>query len=183
MSLFANFIGRTITDTARKNQIEMRQKLLFILIIFGFGAVTYGQAPTMSNLRTECFSNNNYKNNSVSSFKDELTLKLDVTKITIDKTSEKISLSHSEKIKSESSLIQINDTIAFKISIGRVVEYKVKKYLYKADLFRKYEGCWRAASPTNYWYEFYPGIISAGFGFGYEGTNGYLGLTGSLIIE
>jgi hypothetical protein len=161
----------------------MRQKILFILTIFGLGAIAFGQTPTMSNLKTECFSNNNYKNNSVSSFKDELTLKLDVTKISIDKTSEKITFSHSEKIKSESSLILINDTIAFKISIGRVVEYKVKKYLYKADLFRKYEGCWRAASPTNYWYEFYPGVVSAGLGFGYEATNGYLGFTGSLIIE
>ena len=157
--------------------------MFLFFTILGLADAAFGQTATFSNLKTECFSNNSYKNNSVSTFKDELTLKLDITKISIDKTSEKISFSYSEKIKSESSLIQINDTIAFKISVARIVEYKVKKYLYKADLFRKYDDCWQAASPTNYWNEFYPGIISSGLSFGYEATTGYLGFTGSLIVE
>ena len=143
---------------------------------------TFGQTASRSNLKTECF-NPIYQNASVKEFKNEMTLKLEISQLKIDKTTEKISFTYTEKIKDESSLILINDTIAFKLCIGRVTEYKSNKYLYKADLYRKYDNCWRVATTANYWNELHPGIISSGLGFGYEGNLGYLGFVGTLIVE
>lgn len=169
--------GRLIINKHMK--INFTLSVLMVLITNH----TFAQTTLHSNIKTECFSNNNYQNNSVKEFKNELTLKLDIIKLKIDKTTEKISFTYTEKIKNESSLILINDSIAFKLCIGRVTEYKAIKYLYKADLYRKYDNCWRVASSTNYWNEFHPGVISSGLGFGYEGNLGYLGFDGTLIVE
>lgn len=161
----------------------MKHFLIFVLSLFGNIVFAFGQTPAPATLKAECFSNASYKNNSVSTFKEELSLKFDVTKITVGKTLVKVLFSHTEKIKSESSLIQINDTVAFRISIGRVVEYKAKKYLYKANMFLKRNGCWDAATPVGYWHEFVPGVIVSGLGFGREGTTNYLAFHGGLIVE
>ncbi len=160
-------------------QLNKFSFLLFVILTTNFSA----QTILNSNLKSECFTNNNYHNKSTKILKEDLTLKLEITKIKIDDLVKKISFKYTEKIKNESSLIIINDSIAFKISIGRVVDQKLNKYLYKADLYRKIEDCWQVATPTNYWNEFSLGVISSGLGFGYEGTLGYLGFDGTLIVE
>ena len=77
----------------------------------------------------------------------------------------------------------INDSVGFKVAVARVLDFQVKKYLYKADLFRKHDGCWKPASNSSTWTEFSPGIISSGLGFGYEGNINYLGFNGTIVIE
>ena len=106
-----------------------------------------------------------------------------MTILKVGKTTEKIDFQYSETIQNESSLIQLNDTVAIKVSVTRAVDFKVKKYLYKVDMFTKTGKCWKAASGTGLWNEFYPGVVTGGWSVGFEGTSNYLGFDGAILIE
>ena len=153
--------------------------LLSVIILLSTSLIS--QERTI-NIDNTCFVNNNYKNNSVESFKDQLTLTLDIVEITDGRISSNVDISFKEQIENE-SLVQINESVALKISIVRAIDFGVKKYLYKFELFRRRGECWASAGGNGLWNEFYPGIITNGFAVGIENTAGYLGFNGSVMIE
>lgn len=144
---------------------------------------TYGQTTKHTQVKDVCFGNSNYRNNSVNEFNESLTITVDILEIQNGKVSENVEFSHSEEFANETSLIEINDTVAMKISICRAVDYGVKKYLYKIDLFRKKGKCWNNAGGPGLWAEFYPGQLTEGFSVGTPNTSSYLGFNGSIQLE
>jgi hypothetical protein len=159
----------------------MQKTFIFIATLTLFSLTIFGQDK--SNLKSECFTNISQEQKTIDKYKDNLTLKIEVTILKVGKISTAINFTYDEIIQNESSLIQINDSVAIKVAITRAVDFVEKKYLYKVDLFTKSDKCWKRASGANDWNEFYPGIVTAGCSVGYEGTDNYLGFTGTIIIE
>jgi hypothetical protein len=107
--------------------------------------------------------------NPVESFKDSLTLTIDIKEIYIGKKIKEIEFEHTEVITTESSIIKVNKDMAIRISIARVIDNGKKCYLYKIHLFERYKDCWYDKNATGGWSVGKIGTLNSGY---YHGTKG-----------
>ncbi|MFZ6051033.1 hypothetical protein [Halocola ammonii] len=135
-----------------------------------------------SNWKGKCIENKQTDLNAVDTFSSSLELTIQINTIKNGKESTAIDFRHSERIRKESSLIEIDENHAIKISIARVVDYGLKKYIYKLTFFEKDE-CWREMSLFTQWAEFSPGVISTGHSVGSTGSEDFYGFEGQIRIK
>jgi hypothetical protein len=119
----------------------------------------------------------------VGGFKDNLNLKIQVDKITLGTEVTVANKSFVEVIRNESSIFEITKESAISVSIGRVTENGSNFYIYKIHLFRKVKDCWEDSAWDTHYTKCKPGTITSGYGYGNEGTSGFIGFSGSVTIE
>lgn len=122
------------------------------------------------------------KINPVESFKDSLTLSIDLTEIYIGKRTKEIKFKHTEVITTESSLIKVTKDMAIKISVARVIDNGNKCYLFKIHLFEKYKDCWYDKNANGSWSIGKIGTVNAGYYHGIKGEDCF-GYDGEISIN
>lgn len=120
--------------------------------------------------------------NPAESFKDSLTLTIDITEIYIGKKTKEIEFIYKEVITSESSIIKVNKDMAIRVSIARVIDNGKKCYLYKIHLFEKYKDCWYDKNASGGWSVGKIGTLNSGY---YHGTKGEdcFGYDGDITLD
>lgn len=116
-------------------------------------------------------------------FKDSLTLTLNVTKSHCGIITYLDTVNVSERIKDESSIIQVSEKVGIRVCIGRVRVNGIKTYICNLHLFKKEKDCWRDMPPTDNWEKFNLGHVTSGHSYGDYGTQGAIGFIGELKIE
>lgn len=118
----------------------------------------------------------------VESFKDSVTLTINLNEIYVGKKTKSVKFVHTELITSESSIIEINKEMAIRVSIARVIDNGNKCYLYKIHLFEKYKDCWYDRDASGGWNLGKLGVVNSGF---YHGTKGEdcFGYEGDIILD
>jgi hypothetical protein len=119
---------------------------------------------------------------SVESFKDSLTLSINLREIYIGKKIKEIEFKHTEVITTESSIIKVNKDMAIRISIARVVDNGEKCYLYKIHLFERYKDCWYDKNATGGWSIGKIGTFNSGYYHGKKGEDCF-GYDGDITIN
>lgn len=119
----------------------------------------------------------------VTEFKDRLEVAISINEITLGSKTEQVDLFFIETITNESSVFKINGDMAISVSIGRVEENGSKFYLYKVHLFRKVKGCWEDSAWGTNWTKCNLGTVTHGYGYGNQGTSGFIQFAGGINVE
>lgn len=130
-----------------------------------------------------CDKKNSHDANFVKEFQKEFTVTVTVDSLFLGDKKYKVGFSHTEKFTDESPLIKINDSIAVKVSVARVVLNGEKKYLYSYDFYRKTD-CWNKIDFSESWSTFKPGnSVLAALSMGVQGDSGYFRFEGDISIK
>jgi len=113
---------------------------------------------------------------AVKKFKKKIPIEINFKAIQLGKKVISIDVHYADKISGSTKLINLNDTIAIKLVIGKVVEDENDKYLYKLLVFTKDKviNCWRPLTIVSNFTTVYSQTISLNqYAIGYSDKNNY----------
>ncbi|MDC9721326.1 MAG: hypothetical protein PSN34_00960 [Urechidicola sp.] len=160
-------------------------KRLIVLIIVCFGSThLYSQEFKIieDDKKCEDIINNRYVE-PVDSFKNELKVTISISEFSVGKEEIKVDKTWTVSITDETPIIKVTKNGALRISTGKVIDNRMKYYIYKIHLYKKENGCWEEGSSTMDWNRLKLGKIMQDYGFGIPGRNNHIGFKGEVIIE
>lgn len=119
----------------------------------------------------------------VEEFIDTLTLRIQISSVTNGREVSNESLTFSEKIINESSIVQLSKEVALSICLARIVDQGKKYYIYSIHLYKKEGKCWEDINSMLNWSKCNLGVINSGYGIGNQGSSNFVGYTGNITLQ
>lgn len=119
----------------------------------------------------------------IKQFKDSLTFTIHSTKSHAGTVTYLDTITFSERIKDETSIVKVSEKVAVRFCIGRVTVNNQKKYIYQIHLYQKVNNCWKDANESVSWEAFNLGKLCGGYALGDFGTAEAVGFIGDVTIQ
>lgn len=120
----------------------------------------------------------------VDKFKKKYNVHLKIENIMVGEESVDVKLDYNGKIKYETEILELTDSIAVKLLLARSEINSNKELLYKLMILRNQDGCWRSLS-VFYFYPMWSNKMTlGGTSVGTPGTDGYVQIgRGAMDVE
>ena len=138
-------------------------KTILLITLTLFPQLTWGQ---INSFKGTCCDNKGKPTKSedlttnvyiVKKHKSKTPIEVNIKSVTLGVKTVMVDISYKDVIDYETPLININDTVAIKLVLGKTTENNINKYLYKLLVY-KHEtksNCWKTLTAFNAFYEVY----------------------------